>query len=255
MTEYLKLPFSTDSGIGSAARIGLVVLSSDYTLEHEFRLVFPDAETAMFTSRIYTEAAITPETLSQMEGRITETVGRILPDERLDVVAYGCTSASMVLGNDVVAARVHEAHPEAACTTPAFAALEAFRAIGASRIAVLTPYREDVNQTVQSFIEAGGYEIPVFGSFEEEMDPVVAKIDIQSIRKGIATIIRNHEIDLVFVSCTNVRMLDNVAELEAEFGVPVTSSNHAMAWHTLRMIGNNDQKPGFGSLFTKGIAK
>ena len=38
------------------------------------------------------------ETLAAMEGRIEEIARLILPGMPLDVIAYGCTSASMVIG-------------------------------------------------------------------------------------------------------------------------------------------------------------
>ena len=64
---------------------------------------------------------------------------------------------------------------------------------------------------------------------------------------------RSEHVDGVFVSCTNIRLLDVVAELESELGKPVTSSNHAIAWHALRLAGIGDDLPQFGTLFTKPL--
>ena len=64
---------------------------------------------------------------------------------------------------------------------------------------------------------------------------------------------KESDIDAVFVSCTNVRLLDVVEELEQELGKPVTSSNHALGWHCLRLAGIEDHRP-FGSLYSLGIA-
>lgn len=254
MTDYLKLPFATDGGIGSKARIGLVVLATDYTVEQEFRTVFPGEEISLFSSRIANETAITPETLAAMEPRISQTVATILPGERLDVVAYGCTSASMVLGNERVFERIQEVQPDAKCTTPSAAAFSAFKAFGAKRIGVLTPYREDVNNIVRSSIESAGFEVPIFASFEEERDPVVARIDAASLETGVSEILKASSVDMVFVSCTNVRLMNAVAGIEKSTGVPVTSSNHAMAWHALRLAGDQSDRPELGRLFTKGLA-
>ncbi len=41
-----------------------------------------------------------------------------------------------------------------------------------------------------------------------------------------------------------------VERLEAEIGKPVTSSNHALAWHCLRLANYKDAVPGFGRLYT-----
>ena len=91
--------------------------------------------------------------------------------------------------------------------------------------------------------------MPVFGSFNEAHDPTVAAIDGDSLRRAIRKIIDGREVDAVFVSCTGVRLVDAIAEIEADCGIPVTSSNHAMAWHCLRLAGVNDTLPGLGQLF------
>ncbi len=248
MIEHL--PFTTDAGIGARARIGLVVLASDYTMEHEFRRVFTLPGVDYYESRIFNSPQITPETLAAMGPLLTQTVDLILPGSKLDVVAFGCTSASMVLGETTVAQRIHAARPEAKATNPITAAFAAFDAFGAKRIAVLTPYRRDVNEIVRSYITGKGYQVPVFGSFNEQDDGIVASIDAASIRNAVRTIVRGREVDAVFVSCTSVRLVDAVTEIEAECGLPVTSSNHAMAWHCLRLAGITDKRPELGRLFT-----
>jgi maleate isomerase len=47
-----------------------------------------------------------------------------------------------------------------------------------------------------------------------------------------------------------VRLAEAAADIEREIGLPVTSSNHAMAWHALRLAGIGDRLPQWGRLFT-----
>lgn len=243
------LPFTTDAGIGSVAKVGVVVLASDYTIDHEFRKVFTHPGVEFYQARIENSPQVTPATLAAMEQKIPDALRLILPGESLDVVAYGCTSASTVLGEDTVFKRVREVQPNAKVTTPITAAFAAFDAMGAKKIAVLTPYRSDVNSTVRAYIVNAGYEVPVFGSFNEELDPVVAKIDFASISSAVERITRDHEVDMVFVSCTSVRLIESVVALESQTGLPVTSSNHAMAWHCLRLAGIEQAISGWGRLY------
>lgn len=170
------LPFEVDGGIASRAAIGVIVLASDYTIEHEFRAMLDIPGVAFYQSRIRNDPKITPATLKAMEARIADCADVILPGTPLDVVAFGCTSASMVIGEEGVFARIRSVRPEAAATTPITAAFAAFDALKAKRIAVLTPYRDDVNQVVKNYIEGRGYEVAVMGSFNEENDPVVSRI-------------------------------------------------------------------------------
>ncbi|MGH6942844.1 MAG: maleate cis-trans isomerase family protein [Geminicoccaceae bacterium] len=237
-----------DGGIAARAAIGVIVLATDQTLEHEFRALLDLPGVAFYESRILNDAAITPDTLKRMEARLAEAAALILPGLPLDVVAFGCTSAAMVIGEERVFERIREARPGIACTTPITAALAAFEALGAGRIALLTPYRDDINRFMRDYIEARGVAVPVMGSFNEEDDRKAARIDAASIRGAALELGRSPEVDAVFVSCTSLRLVEAVAEIEAALGKPVTSSNHAMAWHCLRLAGIDDVRSGYGRL-------
>ena len=244
------LPFATDAGLAARARIGLLVLATDFTIEHEWRRIMTGLDgVALYQARILNDNQITPETLRAMEPRIAAATDVILPGSDLDVVAYGCTSAAMAIGEEKVFERIREVRPQAKCTTPITAAFAAFRGLGAKRIGVLTPYRADVNRIVADYITARGFEVPVFGSFNEQNDAAVSRITPASVLQGIKSIMANAAVDAVFVSCTSVRLAEAAKDIEAEIGVPVTSSNHAMAWHALRLAGVDDKLPQWGRLF------
>lgn len=249
MIEHI--PFTTDNGIGKRARIGLIVLATDFTIEHEFRQIITMPDVAFYESRIMNSATVTPRTLSAMGPLIASSAELILPGTHLDVIGYGCTSATMVLGEAFVFEQVRKVRPKSKVTTPITAAFAAFDAFKAKRIGVLTPYRRDVNDVVRAYIEKKGYEVPVFGSYNEQNDGIVAAIDGDSIKRGVETITRKHDVDMVFVSCTSVRLAGAAAAIEKELDIPVTSSNHALAWHCLRLAGIKDKRPELGRLYTK----
>lgn len=243
------LPSHLDEGVAGRAAIGLIVLASDQTIEHEFRRLLGIDGVALYQSRIMNDSRITPQTLKAMEMRIADATDVILPGMPLDVVAFACTSASMVIGEEQVFEQIRAVRPEVACTTPitaAFAALDAFKA---RRIALLTPYRDDVNRTIRTYIEQRGIEVPVMGSFHEEDDRRACRIAETSIRDAAIALGRDERADAVFVSCTSLRLAGVVAEIEATLGKPVTSSNHALAWHCLRLAGIDDRRDDAGRLF------
>ena len=117
------LPSSLDEGIAARAAIGLIVLASDQTMEHEFRRIVRQDGVALYESRIFNDNAVSPETLRAMHERIAPAADLILPGMPLDVVAFGCTSASMELGEGTVFAEIRKVRPNAHCTTPITAAL------------------------------------------------------------------------------------------------------------------------------------
>ena len=122
-------------------------------------------------------------------------------------MAFACTSGAMVIGDEKIAARVHEERP-----------LDR------------------------------GIEVPVMGSFNHENDNEVARIDARSVEDAVLELGRYPSVDAVFVSCTSLRAAERIEALEAKLGKPVTSSNHALAWHSLRLAGYAAPLPGFGRL-------
>jgi maleate isomerase len=240
---YTRLDFTLDDGICRRAAIGLVVLATDHTIEHEWRGLLTQDGVAFYETRVYNSADITPERLAEMEDRIAPAVALIRPAERIDVVAFGCTSASMVIGEDKVFARIREARPDAASTTPITAALAALRALGVQRTALLTPYVRSINDYMRDYIESRGHAITRMASFEHAND------DAASLRSGVERLARNRDVDAIFVSCTSLRIAGLIPELEAAIGKPVISSNYAMAWHALRLAGVADCEPHVGRLF------
>ncbi|HVO05060.1 MAG TPA: hypothetical protein VMT54_22885, partial [Candidatus Cybelea sp.] len=107
-----------------------------------------------------------------------------------------------------------------------------------------------VNRLFRKFVEDRGIAVPVIGSFNIENDNEVARLDAESIRRAALELGRHPSVDAVFVSCTSIRLAEAARSLEAELGKPVTSSNHAMAWHALRLAGISEPMPQWGRLFT-----
>ena len=249
MVDLGVLPCRLDEGIGRRAAIGLLVLATDQTMEHELRQLIRQPGVALFESRLWNDADITRATLRAMRERIAPATELILPGCKLDVVAFGCTSASMELGEDEVFSQIRSVRPEVACTTPVTAAFAAFKALSARRVGVLTPYSAEVNAGVRAYLTSHGVDVAAFATFDERDDRKAARITPESVVEGVKALARSTRLDCVFVSCTSLRLTEVVAEAEAATGLPVTSSDHAMAWHCLRLAGVRDTVPGVGRLF------
>jgi len=235
--------------IGYRCRIGLIVLASDYTIEHEFRKMLDIPGVAVYESRIYNDAEINPETLAAMEGRIAESTRVILPGAHLDVVAYGCTSGAMVIGPENVHARIHEARPGIACTSPMEAAAAALRALGAKRVCLIAPYVDEINRSMRDYILGLGFQVPIMGSWNLPNDADVSRITSETTCKAAVELASGDDVDAVFVSCTSIRLAESVDALERIINKPVISSNSATAWHCLRLAGYQEEVAGFGQLF------
>ena len=250
--ELVQLEFSTDSGLGERARLGVVVLESDHTLEAEFRMLQLEG-VVHYVSRIANEATITPGTLTAMEERLPMAAALLPAELELDAIGYGCTSAATLIGEAGIEAALNSAHPGVPCTNPITAAAAAFTALGVSRISVVTPYTADVTDRIVRHLESAGLEVVAVGSFLEPDDHVVARITEGAVADGAAIVAGADGCEGVFVSCTSLRTFGVLADLEKRLGKPVVSSNLAFTWHLLRLAGVDDQVPGLGRLFDVGI--
>ncbi len=248
-----NIPYQMDNGLGERARIGLIVLSGDQTIEYEIRRLLDLPGVSLYGNRLYCAPTITPQTLKDMESKIPGATRLLMPGLHLDVIAYGCTSGSMLIGLDNVHARIREVRPEVACTAPLQAATAAFQALSSGSIALITPYMDDINRRLRAFIQDNGFKVPVMGSWNEPEDENVGRITPESIKAVVLKLGRSDLIDTVFISCTSVRALGIIKEAEEELGKPVFSSNLALGWHCLRLAGVNERLPRFGRLFEKSL--
>lgn len=248
MPEYA--PYSLTGSIGSNATLGLVVLKYDETLEQDFRRLFPGRDIALYVSRIPSDETVSPDSLVAMEATMPAAASLFPPAAAFDVVGYGCTSGTTMIGAAKVAELVQRGVRTPAVTDPLTAALAACQALGITRLGMVTPYVEAVSLPVKAAFEAAGIAVPAQVSFGEAGEENVARIDAASI-KAAALEVGTTDVDGVFLSCTNLRTLDVIADLEAALNKPVLSSNLALAWHMAQISGAIPDAAAPGRLFAQ----
>ena len=238
-----------DSGPGKF-RIGLIALSNDLATERDFFNMGMSDDIAIFVSRVPNAAICSVENLLAMGPRLTEAASQLIPESRLDAVTYSCTSGTAVMGYDQVAELIHAARPGVAVITPLTAAIAALQQFNARKIAVLTPYIDEVNATISGYLTESGFEITAFTSFHLADNEDMANLTPQSIYEAALESDRN-EADALFISCTAIRAVDVVESIEQKIGKPVVTANQALFWQALCAVGYNSPIKGFGSLLRR----
>lgn len=232
-----RLPYTPTGPIGKRGSLGLVVLQVDETVEHDFRRMFHSEEIALYVTRIPCGTDLTPETLATMEAALPVAAGLLPPSVAFDVIGYACTSGAMQIGPERVAALIRSAAKVRHVTQPLTATVAAFSRLGVKEIGLVSPYIDEVSAPLRRALEAHGFRVRAFASFEERVEARVARIDPASIRQAAMALGRRDDVDAVFLSCTNLRTLDIITGLEEELGKPVLSSNQALAWQMARLSG------------------
>ena len=243
-------PYRLTGPIGAKATLGLIVLQVDETIEQDFRRLFADPSTALYISRIPSGADLTPETIAQMETDLPRAASLLPPAAAFDALGYACTSGTTLIGEARVDALIRANATTRAVCTPLAAAREAFAALGARSVGILSPYVPSVAEPIRQAFVSGGLAVPHSLSFGEMVEARVARIDPASIRAAALELGRRGDIDGLFLSCTNLRTLDIIDDLERRLGIPVVSSNQALAWQMARASGVTVPSAAPGRLFS-----
>lgn len=244
-----RASYNLTGPIGARGTLGLIVLQVDETIEQDFRRLFPARDVALHVSRIPSGADLTPGTIAQMEADLPRAAALLPPGAAFDVVGYGCTSGTTVIGAERVATLIRGAARTRAIAEPLTAARAALTALGVGAVAIVSPYIDAVAHPVRAAFEAAGLRVPVTTSFGEETEARVARIDPASVYEAALCVGRRPGVEAVFLSCTNLRTLDIIDDLERTLGRPVVSSNQALAWDMARRSGAPPASDAPGRLF------
>ncbi|WP_084001454.1 aspartate/glutamate racemase family protein [Tsuneonella dongtanensis] len=237
---------------GQDARIGLIALSTDLAIEQDFHRLAAASEgdVAVFTTRI---PLVTPNTIASFEALAAGLggIGELLvPESKLDVIVFGCTAASMIIGPERLAARLQEGRREISVTNPASASLAAFKELRIKRIVLATPYTEEVNKRAIEWFERHHIEVVGASGFGSDNDDDHARISAQDWIDAVARL-DPRSADGIFLSCTATRALEVIERLENQFNRPVVTSNQAAFWHACLLAGHPANATGFGELLTE----
>ena len=140
-SNYIKPKFKKKTN----PKIGLLALSTDLTIENDFQSICQKLPLDLFVNRIHNENPLTKENLLKMHTQIEPITQKILPGQKINTVAYACTSGTIAIGEDKVKEKIQLAKLGCYVTTPITSALKAFTEMKAKKIALFTPYPESVN--------------------------------------------------------------------------------------------------------------
>ena len=143
-------------------KIGVIALSTDFTIEQDYRSICHQIPVDIFVNRIPFENPLNHENYLKMANHISDVSEQILPSQHIDIIAYGCTSGTIAIGSKKIKEEVNKTKPNAKVTTPITAALKAFKQLGLKNIAVLTPYPKDVNVTVYNYLNDNNINVESF---------------------------------------------------------------------------------------------
>jgi len=175
-----------------------------------------------------------------------EAHAQLLADARVDLIAVNCTAATMLAGPEAVNARVTGATGIPSVTTIE-AVLAALAATRMRRLLLLTPYPAEVVEEEIAYLQARGHEVVAAAG-----TPCATPWEQGNLQPeswiALARQLADREADGLLLSCAGVPVAGVLARMETILGRPVVTSNQALLWRCLRLLGVNQPQTGFGAL-------
>lgn len=228
------------------SRIGLLVPSSNTTVEPEFQRALP-AGVTLHAARLFLAEIASDSILNTVHD--LEIQSRNLASADVDVIVLGAAAPSFLkgLGYDRELIKKIEAATGKRATTTSTALIEALQYLGVSRIVLGSAYDDKVNAIARSFLEANGIQVLAAHGLGLVDNLVVGRLDVSSAYE-LARKIDRPDAEAIVLSCTNWKTMDAIERLERELGKPVISTTQASVWAALRAIGGIEGVPGYGRL-------
>jgi maleate isomerase len=234
-------------GSGALPKLGIIIPSSNTTMETEFNWIGKDRYSTHAT-RLRLRRVTIGE-LEIMEKGVGEAAS-LLADAAVDIIAYGCTTGSLFrgLGHDIeITKQIHEKTGLPTVATSG-CVKKALMSLNASRVCVATPYTVEVNNLEKKFLEDNGFEVTNIKGLGIEENLDIGNTQRHSIIELVRKV-NDDKAQAIFISCTNLPTINIINYIEQAMKKPVISSNTATLWSMLKTINLDSSWINYGRIF------
>jgi len=179
---------------------------------------------------------------------------RMLGHAKVAAVALAQTSASLFEDDyDAKAVRLMTEGTGAPAMTSAQAIGQAVQALGATRIALVSPYSDHVIGLAKRYYETRhGLAVVAMEGFGATDAYAIGGLSADNATEAFLRIDRP-DIQVLVVPGGNFPTMRFIAGWERRFGKPVITTNQAALWGVMRAMGVTAPLPGLGRLLEQGL--
>lgn len=256
MSDILTVAVEKIAFTARATRIGLIVPASNTNVEPDCAILAPAGVTIHSERSGGYDPRAVPDSVEMRRFVRQSTDGHVrnLTDARVDLIAYGCTSATLSDGPEFDREFCKDLERRAGCpaVTTAGALIEAIRSVGAHRVAFTSPYVRALSREAVDFIRECGIDVVNELAFERELTSIEQNSLTPQDAYDMALRADHPDAQAIVISCTDYRALEAVPAIEDRLGKPVVTSNQALMFACLnRLKLETRQIVAGGRLFTR----
>lgn len=233
---------------GISARIGIILPANNSVLEPELWSRAPEG-VALYVTRILVTGTVTPEAVRQMESKIDLAVDELCATG-VDMLVYADMVTSFIMEPGWNQTRSKEIASRAGvpCMSAWMALKKALVNLGVRRLALGTPYPANIHALCAPFFAREGYQVVADTTFDILDMSDVPKITPERLR-GLVSGLDRRDAEAIVLLATDLPTFSEVANMEAESGLPVLTSNQTILWAALEACGMRAPIAGLGRLF------
>jgi maleate isomerase len=184
-----------------------------------------------------------------------EEAAEILSNVEVQAIIVGGTPPITKMGFDAdkeIIKKIETLTGKPTSTAPT-AEVDAIKSLGLRRIALVTPYAEELNQHLKSYLEYCGFEVAITKGLG-----IVRNVELSNqsfyapyMLAKEAFLEVEGSLDGIFVQCPRWPTIKCIEPLERDLGVPVVTSPQALMWKALCLLKIHEVQPGCGKLFSE----
>jgi len=238
----------TEKYYGTEAKIGLIYIASSWIMEPEFYMMSsPGIITC--TTRITLGNSVTEGSLRSLGDKACDAAA-LLAEAPMDVIALGCTSGSFIGGNsyDLELIKKMEDASSVRCITTGRSVINALKKLDMKKISMLTPYTDDINRKAMAYLGENGIETVYCRGLGLVRDYDIDMVPLEKVKREVLSLEGLSEGDGIFISCTGLKTVPLIEELEQKTGLPVITAVQATFWNSLEIAGIKKKPENYGSL-------
>ncbi|MEZ2742197.1 aspartate/glutamate racemase family protein [Paenalcaligenes hominis] len=230
-------------GFGHRSKIGQLYPSGGLC-DFEIQLMAPEGVQFLTTRMPFKRSSLEDDIAFVKE---LETHAELLADAQVDLIAMNCTAASLIAGPEVVNQRIWSATGIPSVTTIE-ALMAAVQATGMQRVALMTPYVQEVVDKEVEYLTAGGYEVVTTLGKACQTPIEQGSLPPETWLNLSRQLQDDTRIDGLIISCAGIQVAPVLAQIEQELCIPVVTSNQALLWACLSLSGIMEPVTNYGDL-------